>query len=321
MKYLNIVFLLLTFTISNINLSYAEVNAEQKDIAEKKLTNPKSNKTTVGFLGNRFHKNLPRVFQWKDESSWQPSEDDIYLSLWDFSYSINDTISLQTLSLPWLTALIDVSASGNLGVRSSLWSGDDWSVGSSLSYLRINLSTLAKASSGANEKSEETNSDTPDAAINMLLWDLYASWQISKYFLIGSSLKVNYIGAAGDAANSGTSLNFGTSNAHLRLQVAWAWGTKWSLWYIHNRMLFQSVGAQAYINQSLDDGGQLEVWFEHDQNIPISNAYAHGLRLVRRGSLVIFSFGLDWGKVPFYILGNVGPADFALPYLNLGFIF
>jgi hypothetical protein len=216
---------------------------------------------------------------------------DIYLSLWDFSYAINDVMSIHTLTIPWLTTLIDTSAGANFGIRASLWSGRTWSIGTSLSYLRINLQTIMKTIQES--ESGKSQDNIPNSSLNFIPWELYASWQIGKSWLIGSTFKFNYMDLSGDDQNTQTTLGLGSSNLHLRLHLAWAMGTHWSLWYIHNRLLDQSFGGQGYLNQSLEEGGSLEVWFSHQQSMDVKNYFSHGIRLVRRGDLVVLSFGFD----------------------------
>lgn len=292
---------------------------------DKEIDSPSASKKSsekkgrLGGFGTYFHHQLPRVFRWKDESSWQMNRKDIYLSLWDASYAINDIVSIHTLTVPWLTALIDTSAGANFGIRASLWSGRTWSIGTSLSYLRLNLQTLMQATQES--ESEGSQETIPNSSLNFIPWELYASWQISDSWLIGSSFKFNYIQLSGDDENTQTTLGLGSSNLHLRFHLAWAMGTHWSLWYIHNRLLYQSIGGQGYLNQSLEGNGSLEVWFSHKQSIDIKDYFSHGIRLVRRGELVILSFGFDWRKPPLYIIGNVIDSSTTFPYFNLGFIF
>ncbi|MEE2643758.1 MAG: hypothetical protein VYD19_02385 [Myxococcota bacterium] len=282
------------------------VTTAQSGEIEKAATSP-----STGSLGTQLSETLPRALQWQQESAWQPPKGELGLGLWSISYAPLSWLSVETLSLPWLLNLRAMGASHGFGLRSSLWSGESWSAGFSLGYLSVDIDALINEEGGG-----------PSAALAIVPVSLYGSWHFAKRWLLSAAVRTNQLIATGSGGGDVGGLEgvAGSSNSHLRLQLAWAFGEKWSLWFIHNRLLSQSLEGQGYSRLSLEGGGEAEIYLSLDSNATnFRDARSNGFRLLRRGSLVSFSFGFDSGQAPLYLIGTVTKEPIVLPHFDLIF--
>ena len=290
---------LMLVTLLNSQSAYADPHSSESDrsqnVSEPKNTKPKT----------RFHTAIPQAFRWTGEGAWQPPQGEWYLGLSESYWAPFSWLSLHTWPTPWLIG------AANLGLRMPLWTSQYWSLGLSAHLMYLDLAKINQ---------ENT---TSSQALRISPTSLYASYQLNPRWLLGTELRSTIIsGSTRDNQEQSFNGVAATSNSHLRFQLAYALGEKWSLWWIWSRLNQQSTTLNAYSNISLQNGGSLEVYGILDSDIiDYKGASAHTFKLLYRGNVFTGMIGVAFGSPSVYYLGTVVKTIKFLPYLELGWRF
>ena len=290
--------------------AFAESPTAESDTSQQ-VTEPKQTTKEKNKQSNsepKFHALLPQAFRWTGAGAWQPPKGEWYLGLSESYWAPFSWLSLHTWTTPW------VIGAANLGLRLPLWTSKQWSLGFSSHLMYLDLSKL-----GEDSQSKQSSSQ----AIRISPISLYAAYQLSPKWLLGTELKSTIVSGS-TRANQDQSFNgvAATSNSHFRLQLAYALGEKWSLWWVWSRLNQQSTSANAYSKIALQNGGSLEVYGVLDSDIiNFRGATANTLKLLYRGDTFTGMLGVAFGAPSIYYLGTVVEKIKLLPLLELGWRF
>lgn len=292
-------FLLMGLSIGQLQVVCADSSSAQPH---------RSQETSVpqnASLKSTFHTMTPQALRWTGEGAWQPPQGEWYMGLSESYWAPFSWLSLHTWSTPWFIG------AANLGIRLPLWTRQNWSLGLSAHLMRLNLSRL------------DDGEGTSSQAIRVSPISLYTAYQVHPKWLLGAELRYTIVSGS-TQNNQDQSLQgvAATSNSHLRLQLAYVLGERWSFWWIWSRLNQQSTTVNAYSNVSLQNGGSLEVYGALDSNIiDYKGASTNTLKLVYRGSTLTAMIGAAFGSPGVYYLGTVVHNISFLPMLDFGWRF